>query len=37
MLAGGTSTLFGKAGAASREDVRLPAAATKANPLPPGR
>jgi len=36
MLAGGTSVLFGKAGAASRQDVRLPAAATKASPLPLG-
>jgi len=36
MLAGGTSALFGKAGAASRQDVRLPAAATKASPLPLG-
>jgi DMSO/TMAO reductase YedYZ molybdopterin-dependent catalytic subunit len=36
VIAGGTSTLFGKAGAASRESVRLPAATTLAKPLPRG-
>jgi DMSO/TMAO reductase YedYZ molybdopterin-dependent catalytic subunit len=36
VVAGGTSTLFGKAGASSRDDVKLPAAATKAKTLPQG-
>ncbi len=36
VVAGGTSTLFGKAGAASRDDVKLPAAATRAKALPQG-
>ena len=36
VVGAGTSVLLGKAGAASREDVRLPAAATSAKPLPRG-
>ena len=36
VVGGGASTLFGKAGAASRDDVKLPAAATKVESLPKG-
>ncbi len=36
VVGAGTSTLFGNAGASSRDGVQLPAAATKVEPLPRG-